>query len=85
MNGPFYSTLSKKIEKGKFHFAFDVRPGQEVKTGALRQEWSEKKKDVNNSCVSEKKSKESEIQVVEDYFQIKVVYGEIVLVPLVGA
>ena len=60
------------MREGYFCFAFDVRPGQEAEAEALRPEWSEEKKDYNTTeqhgnSVSDMKSKESDILVVEDY------------------
>ena len=51
---PNYCSPNKKIGKGMFGFAFDVRHGKEKEAEALRLEWSQQNKDKNNMTEKEK-------------------------------
>ena len=51
---PNYCSSNKKIGKGKFGFAFDVRHGKEKEAEALRLEWSQQNKYKNNITEKEK-------------------------------
>ena len=90
---PNYCSPKKKIGKGRFGYAFDVRPGQEAAAESLRLEWVGKKKDDNNLNEKEKNlshdkygrddhenSKEIDFLDAEEYFQIEIVDGETVYV-----
>ena len=51
---PNYFSPNKKIGKGKFGFAFDVRNCKETEAEALRLKWSQQNKDENNITEKEK-------------------------------